>query len=189
MAVKIRLQRKGRKQQPYYYIVVTDSRKARGGQFIERLGSYNPMTDPASIDLNADRALVWLNNGAQPSETARRILSYKGVMFQKFLQRGVALGALTQEVADEKLSTWLQGKEKQIQDKVNSLEGAGRKKRQDALDKEKAVNQTRMDALKAKRDELAASAAAAAKAAEPQEESSADSAEVSAAESTEATQE
>src|SRR6185436_15302134 len=97
MATKIRLQRKGRKKLPYYYIVVADSRAPRDGKFIERIGSYNPNTNPATIDLDNDKALNWVLKGAQPSDTCRAILSYKGVMYKKHLERGVRKEALTQE--------------------------------------------------------------------------------------------
>lgn len=114
MPVKIRLQRRGRKKQPFYHIVVADSRAPRDGRFIEKLGTYNPMTKPATIEIDRDRAFEWLMNGAQPTDTARAILRFKGVLYKKHLQRGVAKGALTQEEADTKLQAWIEDKEARI---------------------------------------------------------------------------
>ena len=102
MATKIRLQRHGKKGKPFYYIVVADARAPRDGRFIERLGSYNPNTNPATIDINFDKTLDWVNSGAQPTDTCRAILSYKGVMYKKHLQGGVKKGALNEEQADVK---------------------------------------------------------------------------------------
>lgn len=118
MAVKIRLARRGRKKRPYYHIVVADSRAPRDGKFIEQIGSYNPMTKPATIDLDREKAYDWLEKGAQPTDTARAILRFKGVMYKKHLQRGVSKGALTQEVADAKLAEWIEAKESKIAERV-----------------------------------------------------------------------
>ena len=115
MAVKIRLQRKGRKKRPFYHIVVADARAPRDGRFIEKLGSYNPMTKPATIELDRDLAFDWLMKGAQPTETARAILRFKGVMYRKHLNRGVLKGALTQEQADEMYQKWVEEKEAKIE--------------------------------------------------------------------------
>ena len=104
MPTKIRLQRFGKKGQPFYHVVVADSRAPRDGKFIEKIGTYNPRTIPATIDLNLDRALYWLGTGAQPTETTRAILSYKGVLYKNHLLGGVKKGALTQEQADAKFS-------------------------------------------------------------------------------------
>ncbi|HPR00214.1 MAG: 30S ribosomal protein S16 [Lewinellaceae bacterium] len=114
MSVKIRLQRRGRKKAPFYHIVVADARAPRDGRFIEKLGTYNPMTKPASIDLDRDKALDWLMKGAQPTDTAKAILRYKGVLHKKHLLRGVKKGAFTQEQAEEMFTKWLSGKESQI---------------------------------------------------------------------------
>jgi small subunit ribosomal protein S16 len=114
MSVKIRLQRHGRKQAPYYHIVVADSRAPRDGKFIELIGSYKPQTVPATIELKSDRAIKWLENGAQPTDTVRAILSYKGVLFQRHLDAGVRKGALTQEQADAKLAKWLEEKNAKV---------------------------------------------------------------------------
>ena len=114
MAVKIRLQRKGKKRKPFYHIVVADARAPRDGRFIEKIGTYNPMTDPATIELDRDKAFQWLNNGAQPTDTVRAILRFKGLGYRKHLQRGVAKGALTQEQADKMYQEWIEEKEAKI---------------------------------------------------------------------------
>jgi small subunit ribosomal protein S16 len=115
MPVKIRLQRKGRKQRPFYHIVVADGRAPRDGRFIEKLGTYNPMTKPATIDLDRDKAFDWLTKGAQPTDTARAILRFKGVYFKKHLMRGVKKGALTMEEAEKQYQAWIDAKEAKIQ--------------------------------------------------------------------------
>lgn len=114
MPVKIRLQRRGRKKRPFYHIVVADARAPRDGRFIEKIGIYNPMTKPATIDLDRDLAFDWLMKGAQPTETARAILRFKGVLYRKHLMRGVLKGALTQEQADAKYQEWIATKEAKI---------------------------------------------------------------------------
>ncbi|HQS05540.1 MAG: 30S ribosomal protein S16 [Sphingobacteriales bacterium 17-39-43] len=121
MATKIRLQRFGKKGKPFYHVVVADARAPRDGKFIERLGSYNPNTNPATIDINFDKALDWVNKGAQPTDTCRAILSYKGVMYKKHLEGGVKKGALTAEQAEAKFAEWLQSKEGKIEGKKESL--------------------------------------------------------------------
>jgi small subunit ribosomal protein S16 len=114
MAVKIRLQRKGRKKRPYYHIVVADSRSKRDGKYIERIGSYNPLTSPATITLDQDKAFEWLNNGAKPTYTARAILKFKGVLYRKHLQRGVQKGSLTQDQADDLYREFMASKEEKV---------------------------------------------------------------------------
>ena len=121
MAVKIRLARRGRKKLALYDVVVADARAPRDGRFIEKIGTYNPLTNPASIDLKDDRAFHWLMNGTQPSDTVKAMLSYRGVMLKKHLQIGVVKGAITQEQADAKLDEWLKAKEAKIQGKRDSL--------------------------------------------------------------------
>ncbi len=118
MAVKIRLQRKGRKKRPFYHIVVADARAPRDGRFIEKLGTYNPMTSPATIDLDRDAAFEWLMKGAQPTDTARAILRFKGVLYKKHLDRGVQKGALSQEQADAKYQAWIEEKDAKIASRV-----------------------------------------------------------------------
>lgn len=116
MPVKIRLQRKGRKKRPFYHIVIADSRSPRDGRFIEKIGTYNPMTKPATIDIDREKAFDWLTKGAQPTDTVRAILRYKGVFFKKHLMRGVKKGAMTQEEADSKYEEWIAAKESKIQE-------------------------------------------------------------------------
>ncbi|MBE26696.1 MAG: 30S ribosomal protein S16 [Saprospirales bacterium] len=114
MPVKIRLTRQGRKKRPYYHIVIADARAPRDGKFIERIGMYNPMTKPATIEIDRAKAFEWLEKGAQPTNTARAILRFTGVMYMKHLQRGVTKGAHTQEQADAKLESWLAEKQTKI---------------------------------------------------------------------------
>ena len=159
MATKIRLQRHGRKGYAYYHIVIADSRAPRDGKFIERIGSYNPNTNPATIDLNLDQAVTWLHNGAQPTDTARAILSYKGALMKHHLDGGVRKGALTQEQADAKLAKWLEEKANKVTAKKEGLSKAQEAAKAKALKAEKEAN-----------DKRAAAAAEAAKAEEVAEE-------------------
>ncbi|HPW78304.1 MAG: 30S ribosomal protein S16 [Bacteroidetes bacterium ADurb.Bin037] len=171
MAVKIRLSRRGKKNYAYYHIVVADSRAPRDGRIIETLGTYDPNPNPAKIQLDTEKALYWLNNGAQPTLTARRLLSYKGVLLKKHLYKGVAKGALTQEQADAKWEAWIQEKEAKIVAKKSKLEQETRAEVKKRLEAEAKVNKERAAALLAKREEVAArlAAAAAAAAAEAEE--------------------
>ena len=162
MAVKIRLSRHGKKNYAYYHIVVADSRAPRDGRLIETLGTYDPNTNPAKIQLDAEKALTWLNNGAQPTLTARRLLSYKGVLLKKHLQGGVAKGALTQEQADAKWEAWMQEKDTKVAAKKGKLEQETREEMKKRLEAEAKVNKERAAALLAKREEVAARLAAAA---------------------------
>lgn len=114
MPVKIRLARRGRKKRPFYHVVVADARAPRDGKFIEQIGSYNPMTKPATIELDRDAAYNWLLKGAQPTDTVRAILRFKGVMYKKHLQRGVSKGAMTQEAADKLYEDWIANKDAKI---------------------------------------------------------------------------
>ncbi|HEX5626041.1 MAG TPA: 30S ribosomal protein S16 [Saprospiraceae bacterium] len=118
MAVKIRLQRKGRKKAPFYHIVIADARSPRDGRFIEKIGIYNPITKPATIEIDREKAFEWLMKGAQPTDTTRAILRYKGILYRKHLSRGVQKGALTQEKADQMYQDWISGKEGTIAEKV-----------------------------------------------------------------------
>lgn len=124
MPVKIRLQRHGKKANAFYHIVIADGRAPRDGKYIEKIGTYNPTTNPATINLDADKALTWLQNGAQPTDTCRSILSYKGVMYRNHLKGGIAKGALTQEQADAKFAKWESEKEGKITGKVDKLDSA-----------------------------------------------------------------
>ena len=114
MAVKIRLQRKGRKKRPFYHIVIADARSPRDGRFIEKIGVYNPMTVPATIELDRDKAFDWLTKGAQPTDTVRAILRFKGVLYKKHLMRGVKKGAMSIEEAENKFEAWVDSKENKI---------------------------------------------------------------------------
>jgi len=175
MAVKIRLARHGKKNHAYFHIVVADSRAPRDGRLIETLGTYNPNTDPATINLDQERALYWITTGAQPTLTARRLLSYKGVLLKKHLQEGIAKGALTQEQADAKWEAWMQEKEAKVAAKKGLLEQETREETKKRLEAEAKVNKERAAALLAKREEVAARlAAAAAQAAAKAEETIAD---------------
>ena len=164
MPARIRLQRHGKKNQPFYHIVVADGRAPRDGRFIEKLGTYNPLTNPATIDLNFDRAVEWVKNGAQPRDTVRRILSYKGVLLRRHLQIGVEKGAISQEVADVRFNEWLQAKEAKINSKKSDIENDARNTRKARLEAEKKANEQKAAAVAAKR-QAAAEAEAAAKAA------------------------
>jgi len=146
MPVKIRLQRYGKKGKPFYWIVAADSRSKRNGRYLEKLGTYNPNVNPAAIDLNVDGAVNWLQNGAQPTDTARAILSYKGALLKNHLAIGVNKGAITQEKADEKFNAWLEEKEAKIQAKADGLSEAEAKAKAEALKAEKAVNEARIAA-------------------------------------------
>jgi len=146
MAVKIRLQRHGKKNFAFFHIVVADTRAPRDGRYIEQIGSYNPNTNPATIVLNAERALAWLNVGAQPTLTARRILSYEGVMLRKHLQGGVAKGALTQEQADAKWNAWKADQEKKVSGKKAGIQKDAANKANEAAKAEAKVNEARAEA-------------------------------------------
>ncbi|WP_026754742.1 30S ribosomal protein S16 [Sediminibacter sp. Hel_I_10] len=146
MPVKIRLQRHGKKGKPYYWIVAADARATRDGKYLEKIGAYNPNTNPATIELDVDVAVTWLQNGAQPTDTAKAILSYKGALLKNHLAGGVAKGALTEEQAEEKFNAWLEEKTAKIQAKADGLSEAEAKERAEALAAEKAVNEARIAA-------------------------------------------
>jgi len=165
MSVKIRLQRFGRKGRPIYHIVVADARAPRDGRYIARLGSYNPNTNPATIDLSVDDSVQWIRNGAQPTDTCRAILSYKGVMMKKHLQDGVAKGAFSAEEAESRFGLWMQSKEERIDAKKSGLKAAGDERRKARMAAESKLNQERAAALIAKKSALAAELEAAARAA------------------------
>ncbi len=150
MPVKIRLARHGRKRRAFYYIVAADSRAPRDGRYIERIGSYNPNTDPATIDLNFDKALKWLRNGAIPTETCRAILSYKGVLYKNHLLKGVAKGALTEEEAENKFNAWVKEKEQKIQAKADKLKAESKAEKEKRLKIEEEINKARAEEIAAK---------------------------------------
>jgi len=143
MATKIRLQRHGKKRKPFYHIVIADSRAKRDGKYIEKIGTYNPVTNPATIDLKLDRAIHWLQTGAQPTDTARAILSYTGALYKNHLLNGVTKGAITEADADKKFEAWMKEKEAKIQSKVDNVSKASDKIAADILAKEKAQNDER----------------------------------------------
>jgi len=146
MSVKIRLQRHGKKQKPFYWIVAADARAKRDGRFLEKLGTYNPNTNPATIELNLDQAVQWLHNGAQPTDTARAILSYKGALLKHHLDGGVRKGALTQEQADAKLEAWIKEKATKVEAKKETLTKAQKDAKAKALKAEQAANEKRINA-------------------------------------------
>ncbi|RYZ20098.1 MAG: 30S ribosomal protein S16, partial [Chitinophagaceae bacterium] len=157
MPVKIRLQRHGKKGKPFYWVVAADSRSKRDGKYLEKIGTYNPNTNPATIELNLDKTVEWLHNGAQPTDTARAILSYKGALLKHHLEGGVRKGALTQEAADAKLEQWLDEKTGKVSAKKDNLTSAKDQAKADALAAEKKVNEARIAAAKqAEADAIAA---------------------------------
>ena len=181
MPVRIRLQRHGKKGKPFYWVVAADSRAKRDGRYLEKIGTYNPNTNPASVDINVDAAVKWLENGAQPSDTARTLLSYRGVLLKHHLNGGVRKGALSAEEADKKFQAWLEEKEAKIQAKKDGLSSAEAEARAKALAAEKEVNEKRLAAAaqaEAEANEAAAAAEAAEEAAEeaPAEEAAAEEA-------------
>ena len=143
MSVKIRLQRHGKKQKPFYWIVAADARSKRDGRYLEKIGTYNPNTNPATIELNLDQAVQWLHNGAQPTDTARAILSYKGALLKHHLDGGVRKGALSQEQADAKLAKWIEEKAGKVDSKKEVLSKAQAAAKAKALKAEKEANDKR----------------------------------------------
>ncbi|WP_304347034.1 30S ribosomal protein S16 [Capnocytophaga leadbetteri] len=161
MPVKIRLQRHGKKGKPFYWIVAANSRAKRDGKFLEKLGTYNPISNPAQIEVNVDAAVKWLQNGAQPSDTARRILSYKGVLLKHHLLGGVAKGALTAEQVEAKFNAWVEAKNNKVSSKEEKLAKEKAAAKAKALDAEKEANEKRKNEAAAKAAEAAAAATAA----------------------------
>lgn len=147
MSVKIRLARRGRKKLAMFDIVVADARSPRDGRFIEKLGTYNPTTNPATIVLAEDKAVKWLLNGAQPTDTAKAILSYKGVLYRKHLQVGVNKGAITQETADARFSEWKASKDAKIAGKVDGLAAKKEAAKKAQFEAEAKINADRAEAL------------------------------------------
>lgn len=144
--VKIRLQRHGKKGSPYYWVVAADARSKRDGKYLEKIGAYNPTTNPAMVELDVDAAVKWLNNGAQPTDTAKAILRYKGALMKKHLLGGVTKGALTEEQAEEKFQAWLEEKEGKISSKKETLAQKEAAEREKALKAEAEVNKARLAA-------------------------------------------
>jgi small subunit ribosomal protein S16 len=164
MAVKIRLARKGRKKLAYYHIVVADSRSPRDGRYIELIGKYNPLTNPATIELDFEKALGWLQNGALPTETCRAILSYKGVLIKKHLLEGVKKGAFDEAEATKRFEEWMKQNDAKVESKKSGLEKSRDDEVVKKLTAEKKVNEARAAKLSKKQADLAAKAEAADKA-------------------------
>ncbi len=189
MPAKIRLARRGRRKQPYYHIVVADARAPRDGKFIEEIGFYNPMTKPATIEIDRDKAFDWLMKGAQPTDTARAILRFKGVLYRKHLARGVAKGAMTQEAADTKYQEWINAKDAKVAERFEQT----KKEKEEFLKlvsgtakPRKAVAAPEEAAAPFREDDAAATETADAPAAETADAPAAETADAPAAETTEA---
>jgi small subunit ribosomal protein S16 len=151
MPAKIRLSRHGKKGHAYYHIVIADQRASRDGKFIEKIGSYDPNTNPASIELDMEKALSWLQKGAQPTDTMKAILSYKGILLKNHLDKGVKKGALTQEKADEKFNEWTSVKEGKINEKKNRLSSSSVKDLEERLAAETKIRDAKADEVAKKR--------------------------------------
>lgn len=147
MPTKIRLQRRGKKGQAFYHIVIADGRAPRDGKFIERIGSYNPLTKPAEITLNFDKALDWVRKGAQPTDTVKTLLAFKGVLYKNHLLKGVEKGALTPEQAEIKFQSWMEEKQQKITSKKNEQEISLKDSRKKMLEDEKKVNEAKAAAV------------------------------------------
>ncbi|MBX2946649.1 MAG: 30S ribosomal protein S16 [Cyclobacteriaceae bacterium] len=173
MAVKIRLARRGRKKLAKYDVIIADARAPRDGRFIEKIGTYNPLTVPASIELDEEKAFQWLMNGAQPTDTVKAMLSYRGIMLRKHLQIGVIKGALSQEDADKKLSDWKQAKDAKIKNRVNTLADDKQAKAKARKEAEAKIKEARAEAIRKK-----AEAASVAETPEATTETEAPTAEV-----------
>ena len=174
MSTRIRLQRHGKKGKPFYHIVVADQRSKRDGKLIEKLGIYNPNTNPATIEINFDGAVNWMLKGAQPSDTARAILSYKGVMMKKHLLVGVAKGAFDEAEAEKRFESWMSGKEKEIADKIADLNKVKIDTAKEKLKAEKTVKEEKAKAIALKNSQLKEEVETAAADAENTEETKAE---------------
>ncbi|MBQ3709293.1 MAG: 30S ribosomal protein S16 [Bacteroidales bacterium] len=185
MPAKIRLQRHGKKGQPFYHIVIADGRSPRDGKFIEKIGTYNPLTEPAQINLKFDRALYWYSVGAVPTDTVRSLLSKKGVMLKYHLLQGVKKGAMTEEQAEVKFQNWMKEKEAKMAEVAKTKEEKVRGEKKTRLEAEKKVNEARAEELAKKRlaelEAKKAEEAAAAAAEAPAEEAAAEEAPVAEA--------
>ncbi|HZX63476.1 MAG TPA: 30S ribosomal protein S16 [Bacteroidales bacterium] len=163
MPAKIRLQRKGKKGQPFYHIVIADGRAPREGRFIERIGTYNPLTKPAEIDLNFDKAINWMQKGAQPTDTVKAILSYKGVLYKFHLLQGVKKGAMTPEQAEEKFQAWASEKQAKIVSKIRENELKAKDSKKEQVAHEVELNEAKAAAVAKKLAKVAEAEAAARK--------------------------
>ena len=174
MAVKIRLQRHGKKGKPFYWIVAADARSKRDGKYLEKIGTYDPNQKPASIDLDFDSALSWLDKGAQPTNTAKAILSYTGVLMKKHLNGGVKKGAFTEEEAKKKFDKWMKEKSAKVEKKIEDVKTALESNKKEARLKEEEYRKKKLEDAKAKDEAKAAEEAPADEA--PAEEAPADEA-------------
>ncbi|MBW3544331.1 MAG: 30S ribosomal protein S16 [Bacteroidetes bacterium] len=161
MAVRIRLARRGRKKRAMYDVVVADARAPRDGRFIEKIGIYNPNTNPATVDINADKAFDWVMKGAQPSDTVAAMLKYRGVLMRKHLQIGVNKGAISQEEADKRLADWIEAKESKIQGKTDRLASERDAAAKARLEAETKVKEARAEAIRKRQEEANAALNAA----------------------------
>ena len=160
MPVKLRLQRHGKKGKPFYWLVAADSRSKRDGRYLEKIGTYNPNTNPATVNIDIDKAINWLDKGAQPTDTARTLLSYKGVMYKHHLNGGIKKGAFTKEEAEKKFEIWLEEKNAKIQAKKDNLSKDQTKAKAKRLEAEKAASEKRLaDAATAEAEAVAKKAA------------------------------
>ena len=174
MPVKIRLQRHGKKGKPFYWIVAADARSKRDGRYLEKLGTYNPNTNPATVEIQIDNAIDWLEKGAQPTDTARTLLSYKGVLLKHHLNGGIRKGALTEEQAEKKFTAWLEEKEAKIQAKKEGLTKQEQDAKAKRLSDEKAVSEKRLAEASAAAAEAEANEASTEETAESAEEAPSD---------------
>ncbi len=175
--VKIRLARRGRKKLAMFDVVVADARAPRDGRFIEKLGTYNPLTHPATINIDDDRAFQWVMNGAQPSDTVKAMLSHRGILLRKHLQIGVNKGALTQEQADAKLAEWLKAKDSSVTEKREKITAAKQADAKSRKEAETKIKEARAEAIRKKQSAAEAAAAAAEAPAEPAAEPAAENTE------------
>lgn len=182
MPVKLRLARHGRKRYAYYHVVVADSRAPRDGRYIERIGTYNPNTNPATIDLDFDKAFDWLTKGAQPTDTVRQILSYKGVLYKMHLAGGVKKGAFDEVEAGKRLDSWITEKEAKVQAKIDRLAGDAEAETQKQLEAETKIKEDRSAAFAARDAELVAEAEAKVAAEKAEREAAAAAEEAAKAE-------
>jgi small subunit ribosomal protein S16 len=181
MPVKIRLQRHGKKGKPFYWIVAADARSKRDGRYLEKLGTYNPNTNPATVEIQIDNAIDWLEKGAQPTDTARTLLSYKGVLLKHHLNGGIRKGALTEEQAEKKFTAWLEEKEAKIQAKKEGLTKQEQDAKAKRLADEKAVSEKRLAEASAAAAEAEANEASTEETAGSAEEATPDTAAEQAA--------
>mgnify|MGYP001380643679 FL=1 len=174
MAVKIRLQRHGKKGKPFYWIVAADARSKRDGKYLDKIGTYDPNTSPATIDLNFDSAISWLDKGAQPTNTAKAILSYSGVLLKRHLDGGVKKGAFTEAEAKKRFDNWMKEKSAKIQKKIEDVNAALESNKKEAREREEEYRKKKLEESKAKEDAKAKEEAPADEA--PADEAPADEA-------------